>query len=126
MKIELEGDYTHERAVLLPTFEPKSLTVTISYYKDGDGYVVVTERNKPPVGVEVHELECVLDVEGMFGGPLVYFHDKGGKIFFTKRPFASVSLAIHLPEGGVSARDGIGDWNKSFSLSVPDKKVDCT
>ncbi len=124
MRIKLEGRFSNERVEVLPTFDPLHVKVTMQYFKGDSGFVLVTKETPAPIGAEVFELECELDLEGMFGGPLVYFQDKGGQIFLTKRSHAPVSLAIHFPHGGVSARDGIGDWDKAFSLSIPGKEVD--
>ena len=117
MKVRYLSNYVGQDLELDVAF--KNLTgiiLVLFYYKEGDEFKVVSTKDKVPLGVESHELEIKVDFEGMFGGPLVYFYDHGAGLLNLKRASAA-SLAIHLPKGGVSARDGIGDWSKGITLS---------
>ncbi len=102
----------------------ESLTITLYYTKAEEGFKVFTEK---PEGIKEEDLRTLLievQVNGMFGGPLVCFSTPDchrpvvTDLLQMKRAYAPVaSLAVHLPEGGVSARDGIGDWIKAITLS---------
>ncbi len=98
----------------------QSIMITMYYRKTSLGFEVFqNQEDMPPhliSGEQRGTLEIKIDVEGMFGGPLVSFYDEKGLILNLKRR-SSASLAVHLPEGGVTARDGIGDWTKVITLS---------
>ncbi len=110
--------------------ECERLGIKLYYTKTEKGFQVFQKKPENYDDKTFGTLYIQIEFEGMFGGPLVTFHTSSRNpheldlIQSIRRNSSVVSMGIHLPHGGVSARDGVGDWRKAFSLSRD--RLDCT
>lgn len=104
---------------LLLDLQASSFVVTVHYVRTTEGFAIVEEE--PEAGVAWGLLEIEFDLNGVMGGPAVTFRELQsplcGALLDTPRHGAPASLDIRLPEGVLTARDGVGDWTRLINLS---------
>ena len=94
------------------------IEIILYYVREGDGFKIVEQRpTEGPYGV----LSATFELEGMMGGPAFTFRELPSvmlnELLATSRKSSGASLDIQMPEGIVTARDGVGDWTKFLNIS---------
>ena len=104
-------------SVELESSDMNMVSVVFYYWLVGGQFAMSADRPTHIPQEKIFELTIRVELNGIFGGPQVRFFDPLGHLLQLTRPGSHTNMSVNLPEGGVTARDGSGDWTKVIDLS---------